>query len=308
MPNPIASKEDSPLAAVAPKAAAAAAGKIKVICAGLGRTGTLSLTEALQILGYKPYHYIDFKHASAWEDFVDGKNATTTVDDIIDLIVEDGYDAVLENPTCEIYGDILKRYPDAKVILTIRDTKEKFESSWKTLLDTMVVTEKPFRWNFPSFFGWIPLFRQLKKIRYFMGTTHLGLEPGSLTHGWRDKPAGWLAEQYDRHNQDVIDHVGVPSEDEDDDGDKNNKLLIFNVKQGWKPLCDFLECDVPKDLDFPHSKVNDAKSLKLMRRMFLIAVYGWIPTVVATATGAFLVGRHVAHSLSGARTNSKREL
>ena len=216
---------------------------------------------------------------------MDGK-CSTSVDGIMDLIVNDGYDAVLENPTCEIYHDILDRFPDAKVVLTVRDTKEKFETSWKTLLDTMVVTEKRFRWNFPSFFTWIPLFSQLKKIRYFMGTTHLKLEPGSLTHGWREKSEGWLAEQYERHNQDVIDHIPA------------GQLLIFNVKQGWKPLCEFLECEIPRDEPFPHSKVNDTESLKRMRKIFLIAIYGWIPTVVATAGGALLLGRHFTQNQS----------
>ena len=39
------------------------------------------------------------------------------------------------------------------------------------------------------------------------------------------------------------------------------KLLIFNVKQGWKPLCDFLEIRIPKDgHPFPH--VNDTKEFQ----------------------------------------------
>eukprot|EP00978_Attheya_sp_CCMP212_P015936 scaffold41317_cov47-Attheya_sp.AAC.4 len=257
-------------------------GSIHLICAGLGRTGTLSLTEALEILQYNPYHYIgDFKHghASTWADLADGK---CSADDVVDLIVRDGYDAVLENPTCDIYRDILKRFPEAKVVLTVRDSPEKFEASWKTLFETMVVTEEPFKlWPwYPSFFGWIPLFRQLKKIRYFMGTTHLKLEPGSLTHGWRQKPSGWIADQYVRHNQDVIDHV--PSD----------QLLIFNVKEGWKPLCDFLGCEVPNQ-EFPHSKVNDARALKRMRTFFLIVIYGWVPAVAATAVGTFLAGRRM---------------
>jgi len=253
-------------------------GSIRVICAGLGRTGTLSLTEGLQMLGYKPYHYVDFErsHALAWTNLAEGKG---TANDVIDTIVRDKYDAVLDNPVCDIYSDFLKRYPDARVILTVRDSKEKFETSWKTLLDTMVVTEEPFRWSFPSFFGWIPMFTQLKKIRYFMGTTHLSLEPGALTHGWREKPEGWLGEQYDRHNQHVIDHV--PSE----------QLLVFNVKEGWEPLCNFLKCDIPSNQEFPHSKVNDTKALKRMKKIFVIAVYSWVPTVVLTATGIFLTGR-----------------
>jgi len=217
---------------------------IRVVCAGLGRTGTLSLTEALEILGYKPYHYVAASHAKQWRLLAQGD---ASVDSLIDLVVDDGYDAVLENPCSDIYQDILKRYPSAKVVLTVRDSSDKFEASWKVLMDTMVLSELPFSWTFPSFFGWIPLFQYLKMIRYFMGTTHLQLQPGELTHAWREKEDGWLAIQYERHNTHVQQHVS------------NENLLVFNVKQGWKPLCDFLQCEIPKDTPFPHSKTNDTK-------------------------------------------------
>mmetsp|Transcript_960 Transcript_960/g.1108 ORF Transcript_960/g.1108 Transcript_960/m.1108 type:complete len:278 (+) Transcript_960:45-878(+) len=259
-------------------------GKIRIICAGLGRTGTLSLTDALKTLGYNPYHYIDFtpKHADKWTDLAASKGS---VKDVMDVVAGDGYDAILDNPACDVYSDILKCYPDAKVILTVRDSKEKFETSWKRLLDTMVVTEEPFKWSFPSFFQWISTFQQLKKIRHFMGTTHLKLEPGELTHGWREKTDGWLGEQYERHNKHVIENV--PSE----------QLLIFNVKEGWEPLCKFLQCDVPSDQKFPHSKVNDSASLQRMKKMFLVAIYGWIPAVALTTAGVFFAGRHVSRSI-----------
>jgi hypothetical protein len=260
------------------KGSPTSSGGIKVICAGLGRTGTLSLTEALEILGYKPYHYIDFNHASAWEKLAEG---SYSADDVIDLIVQDGYDAVLENPTCDIYRDFMRRFPDAKVILTVRDTPEMFETSWKTLFNAMTITEEPFRWSFPSPFGWVHLFQQLKKIRYFMGTTHLQLERGALTHGWKEKEEGWLAHQYQRHNQDIIDHV------------PKGNLLVFNVKEGWKPLTDFLGCDVPVEQEFPHSKINTTKSLKKMRKMFLTVVYGWIPGVILSTAGAYFLGQRM---------------
>ena len=41
------------------------------------------------------------------------------------------------------------------------------------------------------------------------------------------------------------------------------RLLIFNVKEGWKPLCDFLDLPVPADgHSFPH--VNDTKNFKVI--------------------------------------------
>lgn len=246
--------------------------RIQVICAGLGRTGTMSLTDALTALGYKSYHYVEVSHSDQWAKVARGE---ATSDPVIDLIADEGYTAVLENPCSDIYQDILQKYPKAKVILTVRDSPEKFEASWKTLFETMVITEEKFSWRFPSFWGYIPLFSNLREIRQFMGTTHLGLPRGALTHGWRDKPNGWIGEQYTRHNQHVRENVPA------------DQLLVFNVKEGWKPLCDFLECEVPEG-DFPHSKVNDTKALKQLRRTFLFVVYSWIPIVVTVgAAGAF---------------------
>lgn len=164
---------------------------IQVVCAGLGRTGTLSLTEALKILDYKPYHFVALKHAEQWAALSRGEtDVDAAVDQIISLIASEGYSAVLENPTCDIYLDMLRQYPAAKVILTVRDTPQTFETSWKTLFDTIFLTEQAFRWNFPSFWGWISLFRNLEETRFMMGTTHLGLPRGELTHGWRTKPEG----------------------------------------------------------------------------------------------------------------------
>lgn len=247
-------------------------GGIQVICAGLGRTGTLSLTDALSILGYKPYHYVDFNHTSQWAAWARGEK---TSKEMIDLIVDSGYDATLENPTSDIYQDLLQEYPNAKVVLTVRDTPNAFVKSWKLLFDTMVITEQTFSWKFPSFFGYIPMFAQLKQLRKAMGTTHLGLQPGELSHEWRNMTNAdeWLAKQYERHNQHIINHV------------PKDQLLVFNVKEGWDPLCKFLGKEIPQDQPFPHSQVNTAASLQLMRKQFLIIVYGWIPTLVALGMG-----------------------
>lgn len=257
----------SPLSAN-PTTSASSAG-IKVICVGLGRTGTLSLTEALKKLGYQPYHYIDFGHHEQWSNVADGQK--DSVESILDLIEKEGYDAILENPASDVYQDILRKYPTAKVILTVRDDPQAFVRSWKLLFDTMVITEQKFSLSFPSFLGYIPLFSNLRKIRYFMGTTHLGLSPGALTHTWRDNPDcdKWLAEQYVRHNEHVIQTV------------PKDQLLVFNVKEGWAPLCEFLGKPLmPKTLQFPHSNVNNAASLKRLKSYFFVIVYGWIPIVV----------------------------
>lgn len=239
---------------------------ICIVCAGLGRTGTMSLTLALEQLGFRPYHYVHPNHAELWESVVKGG---ASVQNIMERIVEDGYNVVVENPSSDVYEEILCLYPEAKVILTIRDDPSKFEKSWKTLMDTMVVTEQPFSFRFPSFFGWVPLFRRLREIRYFMGTTHLGLPAGMLTHGWRKQPEGWLGAQYDRHNKHVQETLS------------SDQLLVFNVKEGWAPLCQFLGCPVPQDEPFPHSRVNDTSSLMKLKQAFTVITYAWIPVTLA---------------------------
>jgi len=258
---------------------------IKIIGAGLGRTGTYSVKTALERLGYKVYHYIDMKHSKYWYDYVEGK---LTTNDIIDYIVNDGYNATIENPTCDIYSDIYDKFPSAKVVLTVRDNSEKFERSWKTLFNTMIVTEYPFTFYYPSFFQFISLFQHLKTIRCFMGTTHLNLKSCELTNkGWRNQKStnsnsngnsnnidGWIAKQYERHNEHVM--KTIPSD----------QLLVFNVKQGWDPLLKFLDIDKTNQTNyenirkepFPNSKgINDTSSLKMLRIYFLIVIYGWIP-------------------------------
>ena len=42
-----------------------------------------------------------------------------------------------------------------------------------------------------------------------------------------------------------------------------DKLLVYNLKQGWKPLCDFLECEDPL-LAFPHENVKAEITKKIM--------------------------------------------
>jgi hypothetical protein len=62
-------------------------------------------------------------------------------------------------------------------------------------------------------------------------------------------------------------------------------LLVFNVKEGWEPLCQFLGKEVPTE-PFPHVKVNNAEALQQLRKQFMIVVYGWIPALVVTIGAA----------------------
>ena len=215
------------------------------------------------------YHYVDFSHAQLWYEVTTGE---ATIDTLMDKIVnEEGYTAIMDNPSADIYLPLVEKYPNAKVILSMRDNPQQFAKSWKVLYETMEVTERDFSWKFPSFFQWIPSFWYLKRIRCFMGTTHLQLKQCHFLKEWSEYPDGWLEEQYERHNQHVKEHV--PEE----------RLLVFNVKEGWKPLCDFLDKPVPEGKPFPHVKVNTSDGLLKLKGVFEIVVWLWIPMLLIIA-------------------------
>lgn len=80
---------------------------MKIFCIGLSRTGTRSLTTALQKLGYKAIHYPRLR-------------------DVLRLSEE--YDAMADTPICLNFKILEKMYPDAKFILTTRDPDDWLRS------------------------------------------------------------------------------------------------------------------------------------------------------------------------------------
>jgi hypothetical protein len=70
-------------------------------------------------------------------------------------------------------------------------------------------------------------------------------------------------------------------------------LLIYNVKEGWKPLCDFLDVPIP---DGPFPNTNDTKMMKKRMRIGKIRVYSLIfglPFLIGNILYIFLYFRGV---------------
>ena len=105
---------------------------IQVIGAGLGRTGTKSLQAALDILEYnRTYqHFPPPAHAETWARFAEG---SASVDEVLDLVVRGGFTATCDQPMADLYAEQLRRFPDAVVVLTVRDSGERWAASWGTL-------------------------------------------------------------------------------------------------------------------------------------------------------------------------------
>jgi hypothetical protein len=210
---------------------------LKLINTGLGRTGTTSLKVALERLGYGPcYHMFDIvsndERLGHWEKIVcDGQQPDWDV-------VFDGYTSVVDGPCAIYYSQIIEAFPEAKIILTVRDAEGWYRSTYDTLYQFALRNmEEP------------PAAHSMQYRLYRMVNTMIwtGLFDG------RFSDQDHAMEIFRRHNEEVIQNI-----------DPDN-LLVFDVKQGWEPLCSFLGVDVPRE-DFPH--VNDTESMrKLLGRV-----------------------------------------
>ena len=224
---------------------------MKVICAGWGRTGTRSLKYALQTLLNAPsYHMqnilLNKRDAKLWYNIIFKKPEKINWDAIFH-----GYGACLDFPSCNYYKELMKKYPNAKVILTIRD-ENNWIKSWNTLND-QIIKSITFR-----FFSKIPFtsFYLQKKIH---NESILG--PNGMFKGL--KTDNEIKQEFLNWNQAVIDYV------------PKDRLLVYRVKDGWEPLCKFL--DLPKP-DIPFFHKNKTKNMGHMSRfiafIFIFSILG----------------------------------
>jgi len=208
---------------------------IEIIGAGFGRTGTHTLKLALQHLGFsKCYHMEELvmnpESLHYWEDARHGKQVNW--DELFK-----GYRAAVDFPTNMFYTDLMQHYPDAKVILTMRDP----ESWYKSFGSTIIRQSKPSLKQIVSTSFKLPfnqkLRQQLKIFKY------AGKFLDEMFGGRFDEDKEKMINIFNSRN----DHIKntIPPE----------KLLIYEVKDGWAPLCNFLGRPVP-DKPFPHSNTT----------------------------------------------------
>lgn len=108
---------------------------MRVIGAGFGRTGTMSLKAALEELGYAPcYHMTDLfenpEHVAPWE-------AATREEPVDWEELFEGYRATVDWPGAACYKELMKAYPDAKVLLSVRGPEGWYESTKNTIYATV---------------------------------------------------------------------------------------------------------------------------------------------------------------------------
>lgn len=108
---------------------------LKVIGAGFGRTGTLSLKRALEMLGYGPcYHMLEVlnhpQHDQLWLEAIRGSDPKWPA-------VFRDFQATVDWPSSFFWRELSLAYPEAKIILTLRDEDEWYESVRETIFATL---------------------------------------------------------------------------------------------------------------------------------------------------------------------------
>lgn len=208
---------------------------LEVIGAGWGRTGTESLKEALETLGFGScYHMYELlrrtRHVPHWEALSRGERP-----DYEDLFR--GFRSAVDFPAAMFYRELAEEYPDAKVILSVRDADAWYRSASSTIFRGTPAAAWVLAWSLGLF---SPNLRGALRLRAML---ERDLFQGFL-EGRKDD-AAYMKERFVAWIEQV--KQAIPPE----------RLLVWNVEEGWEPLCDFLGAPVP-DRPFPHRNGGDS--------------------------------------------------
>lgn len=209
---------------------------LQVIGIGFGRTGTLSLKQALETLGFGPCYHMtellkDPQRVSYWEQL--HKQASMNLD-----MALAGYRAAVDFPVCQHWRYFWQRNQGAKFILTVRDPDDWYDSMQKTIYRASSSLSLKLK-----FFVKICLNKQYRQLlRVFR------LIDQSI---WHDQFRGRFSDK-EFAKQIFVEHIEqvkatIPPQN----------LLVYDIASGWEPLCRFLSIDVPNSTDFPNVNKRD---------------------------------------------------
>jgi len=199
---------------------------LRMVGAGLGRTGTLSLKAALeQLLGGRCYHMIEVfgrpDDIATWQAAAEGSPPDWRA-----LFAD--FDATVDWPSAGFWKPIADAFPDAPVLLSTRvDGPTWWRSASRTIFDTSAPTPP-----------------EMEAHR----TMWHAVAGNTFTPDWADEAAA--IEAYERHNAEVRATVDPA------------RLVEWQPGDGWGPLCDALDLPVP-DEPFPHT--NSTEEFRALR-------------------------------------------
>jgi Sulfotransferase domain len=200
---------------------------LRVVGAGLGRTGTHSLKIALeQLLGAPCYHMLEVlthpESVAVWQDAVDGKPVDWPA-------VMNGYASAVDWPVVAFWPELADTFPDAVVLLSTRSSAQAW---WKSANETIFAVTR----------------RGIEGDANPEMRAHLHMIEGlfdRFTPAWNADDGGEAARRaYDEHNAHV--RSTVPA----------SRLVDWQPGDGWEPICRALDLPVP-DEPFPHVNTTD---------------------------------------------------
>jgi hypothetical protein len=218
---------------------------IRVIGAGTGRTGTVSLKIALEYLGFGPtYHMYELFENP--ERHVFWREALKTRSTDWDRLLA-GYHSIVDYPGCEFYRELYDHYPGSKVILTSRDPESWYESARNTIYTATPDLAQKLR-----ILARLPFNSRLRRLMpVFPLIDHLW----DVIFEGRFEDKDYAIRRFVELEGRVI--ASIPRED----------LLVFKLGDGWGPLCEFLGVPVP---DIAYPKANERgkfhRNLNMIRR------------------------------------------
>jgi hypothetical protein len=235
---------------------------LQIVGAGFGRTGTMSTYTALKQLGFPCYHMMEVlgnpankkTHLNFWRQVADAPDAARQ--DWEQVFT--GYTASVDNPACCVWRELIRFYPEAKVLLTLHP---KGADAWyESVMETIYFTEST--WQFKVLKAVTPFGRKFGAMSHKLIWQHLHRD----TMPDRAKATDF----YNRHIEEV--KAAVPPE----------RLLVFTANQGWAPLCAFLGVATPNG---PFPNINDRAEFQKIKRRISRGAYAilTVGTVLALA-------------------------
>ena len=197
---------------------------LQVISSGFGRTGTKSLKAALELLGFGPCHHMhevidNPEQVAHWQTLAAGGRVDW--DEVFD-----GYAAQVDWPGAHVWRELADAFPDAKLVHTLRPEENWWASFDRTIGKLMARYEElPMP---PHIRDMLAAWNQLAGQQTFGGVLD-------------DREMALAA--YRRRTDEV--RAALPAE----------RVLVFDVAEGWGPLCTFLDRDAP-DAPFPHHNLR----------------------------------------------------
>ena len=231
---------------------------LHVIGCGIGRTGTTSLKKAFEILYGKPcFHMTEVFKTKSFDFWARAGNRKEKISPEEYKKVLNGYIGVADNPASMLWEELLEVYPDAKLVMYERDPEAWYKSVKETVMCLAPYT---------SYWG----------VRVIMNTVNrpMGRLLRSTWGAWCgdynlvarkdfETNKALLIDYYLKYNERV--KARCPAD----------KLLLFNIKDGWAPLCAHLNLPIP-DEPFPHE--NDTQEMRKLINTMNIA--GWVISII----------------------------